>query len=106
MGIVILKGYFIFTVIIMLVYAVRHLLFAYNRMFARQKMYYNDIYSSRMPKVSVLIPMHNEEQVLQYVLEALLQCDYDRDRLEIIPINDNSTDPPRSCWRSITPNTR
>ena len=92
MGIVILKGYFIFTVIIMLVYAVRHLLFAYNRMFARQKMYYNDIYSSRMPKVSVLIPMHNEEQVLQYVLEALLQCDYDRDRLEIIPINDNSTD--------------
>lgn len=92
MGIVILKGYFIFTVIIMLVYALRHLLFAYNRMFARQKMYYNDIYSSRMPKVSVLIPMHNEEQVLQYVLEALLQCDYDRDRLEIIPINDNSTD--------------
>ena len=30
--------------------------------------------------------------MLQYVLEALLQCDYDRDRLEIIPINDNSTD--------------
>ena len=92
MGIAILKGYFIFTVILMIIYAVRHLLFAYNRTFGSQKMYYNDIYSSKMPKISVLIPMHNEEQVLQYVLEALLKCDYDRDRMEIIPINDNSTD--------------
>lgn len=92
MGIAILKGYLIFTVILMIVYAIRHLLFAYNRTFGRQKLYYNDIYSSRMPKISVLIPMHNEEQVLHYVLDSLLNCDYDRDRLEIIPINDNSTD--------------
>lgn len=92
MGIAILKGYLIFTIILMIVYAVRHLLFAYNRTFGRQKLYYNDIYSSRMPKISVLIPMHNEEQVLHYVLDSLLKCDYDRDRLEIIPINDNSTD--------------
>lgn len=94
MGVVIaiMKGYMIFTVILMLVYAGRHLLFAFNRSFKRQKLYYNDIYSSRMPMISVLIPMHNEEQVLSYVLDALLECDYDRDRLEIIPINDNSTD--------------
>lgn len=92
MGIAILKGYLIFTIILMIVYAIRHLLFAYNRTFGRQKLYYNDIYSSRMPKISVLIPMHNEEQVLHYVLDSLLKCDYDRDRLEIIPINDNSTD--------------
>lgn len=92
MGIAILKGYLIFTIILMIVYAVRHLLFAYNRTFGRQKLYYNDVYSSRMPKISVLIPMHNEEQVLHFVLDSLLECDYDRDRLEIIPINDNSTD--------------
>lgn len=92
MGIAILKGYLIFTIILMIVYAIRHLLFAYNRTFGRQKLYYNDIYSSCMPKISVLIPMHNEEQVLHYVLDSLLKCDYDRDRLEIIPINDNSTD--------------
>lgn len=36
--------------------------------------------------------MHNEELVLANVLNSLLECDYDRDRLEIIPINDNSTD--------------
>lgn len=92
MGITVLKGYLIFVIVLMIVYAVRHLLFAFDRTFGRQKIYYNDIYTSRMPKISVLIPMHNEEQVLQYVLEALLLCDYDRDRLEIIPINDNSTD--------------
>lgn len=91
-GIAIMKGYMFFTIALMIVYAARHMLFAYNRTFGRQALYYNDIYSSQMPKISVLVPMHNEEQVLQYVLESLLQCDYDRDRLEIIPINDNSTD--------------
>ena len=45
-----------------------------------------------MKSISVLIPMHNEEQVLSNVLDSLLQCEYDGDRLEIIPINDNSTD--------------
>lgn len=36
--------------------------------------------------------MHNEEQVLRNVLDSLLECEYDRDRLEIISINDNSAD--------------
>lgn len=92
MVITIFKGYMIFIVVLMIVYASRHLIFAHNRLFGRQRIYYNDLYSSRMPFISVLIPMHNEEQVLHFVLESLLACDYDRDRLEIIPINDNSTD--------------
>ncbi len=87
-----LKGYMVFNIILMLVYAVRHFLFSVNRLLGRQRIYYGDIYSSRMKSISVLIPMHNEEQVLEYALEALLACDYDRDRLEIIPIDDNSTD--------------
>ncbi|MCH4192199.1 MAG: glycosyltransferase family 2 protein [Butyrivibrio sp.] len=92
MVIAIMKAYMIFVIILMLVYTVRHFLFAINRLFGKQRLYYEDIYSSRMKKVSILIPMHNEEQVLDFVLQSLLQCDYDRDRLEIIPINDNSTD--------------
>lgn len=87
-----LKGYMIFVIILMIVYTVRHFLFAVNRLSSRQRMYYNDIYSDRMKTISILIPMHNEEQVLSFVLDALLQCDYDRDRMEIIPINDNSSD--------------
>ena len=84
--------YFVLNVIIMIVYAVRHFIFSYNRIFGRQRMYYNDIYDSELPFVSVLVPMHNEEQVLKYALDALLESNYDPDLLEIIPINDNSTD--------------
>lgn len=90
--ITVLKVYFVLIIIVMLVYAVRHAFFSYNRIYGRQRMYYGDIYDSELPIISVLIPMHNEEQVLQNVLDAILECNYDRDRLEIIPINDNSTD--------------
>ena len=36
--------------------------------------------------------MHNEEGVAADVLQALVECDYDRDRLEILAINDRSSD--------------
>ncbi len=88
----ILRGYMVFVIVVMLIYMLRHFVFTNNRLLGRQRLYYNDIYSSRMKSISVLIPMHNEEQVLENVIESLLKCDYDRDRIEIIPINDNSTD--------------
>lgn len=88
----ILKWYMIFVIIVMIIYTVRHFTFSQNRLIGRQRLYYSDIQSSKMKKISVLIPMHNEELVLANVLNSLLECDYDRDRLEIIPINDNSTD--------------
>lgn len=93
MGIIsILKIYLVVTIIIMMLYAIRHAIFSYNRMFGRQRIYYNDIYDSELPFISVLIPMHNEEKVLHYTLDALLECDYDRNNMEIIAIDDNSTD--------------
>lgn len=92
MVIKIMQGYIIFVIIVMLLYTVRHFFFTIVRLLGRQRLYYNDIVSSRMKHISVLIPMHNEEKVLDNVLTALLECDYDADRLEIIPINDNSTD--------------
>lgn len=93
MGIIkVLKIYFVFTIAVMMLYAIRHAIFSYNRMFGRQRIYYNDVYDSELPFISVLIPMHNEEKVLHYVLDSLLECDYDREKIEIIPINDNSTD--------------
>lgn len=92
MGVIILKVYMIAVIILMMVYAVRHFIFTHNRLFGEQKIYFSDIYSSDMPSVSVLVPMHNEESVLNNVLNSLLECDYDRDKLEIIPIDDNSTD--------------
>ena len=92
MVVAIMKGYIIFVIILMLLYTARHFYFTIVRLLGRQRLYYNDILTDRMKSISVLIPMHNEEQVLSNVLDSLLQYEYDRDRLEIIPINDNSTD--------------
>lgn len=92
MVVLILKIYFIVTIVIMLIYAIRHFVFTYNRLFVKQKISYRDIYTSDLPMISVLIPMHNEELVLQKIISALLECDYDPDRLEIIAINDHSED--------------
>ena len=88
----IMKAYIIFVIIVMLLYSGRHFYFTVVRLLGRQRIYYNDIETSRLKTISVLIPMHNEEKVLDNVLTSLLNCDYDRDKLEIIPINDNSTD--------------
>lgn len=87
-----IKGYIIFTIIILLAYSIRHLLFTFNRMYYIQRIYYSDLYNSENQFVSVLIPMHNEEATAKNVLSSLLKSDYDHNKLEIIPINDNSTD--------------
>lgn len=92
MGITILKAYLFIVIVLMMLYTIRHYIFSFLRMNGRQRIYYNDIMSSKMKKISVLIPMHNEELVLNNVLDSLLECDYDRDLLEIIPIDDNSSD--------------
>ncbi len=44
------------------------------------------------PGVSILVPAYNEEIVMAGTLESLLHLDYPRDRLEIIVIDDSSTD--------------
>ncbi len=45
-----------------------------------------------LPAVTVLLPAHNEEMVIERTLKALLALRYPRDRLEILVINDASTD--------------
>ncbi|MEW9700597.1 glycosyltransferase [Paenibacillus sp. SI8] len=44
------------------------------------------------PKVSVMIPAHNEEVVIERTIKAMLKLEYPKDLLEIIVINDNSKD--------------
>ncbi len=45
-----------------------------------------------LPAVSLMIPARNEAMVITDTLKALLNLDYPRDRLEILVINDGSTD--------------
>lgn len=44
------------------------------------------------PKVTVLVPAHNEEKVIGNTVDAIARSIYPRDKLEIIVINDSSTD--------------
>jgi glycosyltransferase involved in cell wall biosynthesis len=46
----------------------------------------------RLPRISVIIPTYNEEKMLDTVLTALGEVDYPRDQLEIIVIDNGSTD--------------
>lgn len=45
-----------------------------------------------LPAVSVLIPCHNEERVLMGTLRAMLALEYPADKIEILVVNDGSTD--------------
>lgn len=45
-----------------------------------------------LPKISLMIPAHNESIVITHTLKALLRLDYPADHLEILVINDGSTD--------------
>jgi 1,2-diacylglycerol 3-beta-glucosyltransferase len=44
------------------------------------------------PKVTILVPCHDEEYVVEPLVDALLKIDYPAELLQIICVNDNSTD--------------
>jgi len=90
--VVALTAWLVAIVIVMLVYAGRHWLLTLNRLLGHQRPYMQDIVDDDLPGVTVLVPMHNEEQVADGVLTALLGQHYPADRLEIIPIDDHSED--------------
>ncbi|MDI6840942.1 MAG: glycosyltransferase [bacterium] len=45
-----------------------------------------------LPKVSVIVPVYNGERTLMECLNSLMKLKYPRDRLEIIVVDNNSTD--------------
>ena len=90
--ILILKIYLLVFVAIVLLYMLRHFIFTFNRLFGRQKLYYQDILDNEVPFVTVMIPMHNEELVAKQIMDRLMESDYPIEKLEILPINDHSDD--------------
>jgi len=48
--------------------------------------------ASRSPTVSVLIPAYNEEKTIGKTIESVLEINYPKGKLEVIVINDCSTD--------------
>ena len=47
------------------------------------------------PSVTVIVPVRNGEQTIQPLLESLQKLDYDRNKVEVIVVDGNSTDKTR-----------
>jgi cellulose synthase/poly-beta-1,6-N-acetylglucosamine synthase-like glycosyltransferase len=94
---------FVLQLIVVLigVYALRHYFFVLNRLFGKQRHPYLDIDIADWPSVTVVIAAHNEEAVIAGSLHAVLQVDYPREKLTIMPMNDRSTDRTREIVDAI-----
>lgn len=57
--------------------------------------------ASSWPSVTVLVPAHNEEGVLPGCLAAMADLEYPRDRLDVLVIDDRSTDRTGELARSL-----
>lgn len=82
-------------VVMLMVFTARHYVFTFARLFGRQRQPYLDIEAGNWPNVVVFIAAHNEELVIADSLTALLEVDYPRDRLILMPVNDRSSDDTR-----------
>jgi glycosyltransferase involved in cell wall biosynthesis len=49
--------------------------------------------------ISIVVPVHNEERLIEGCIRSLLELDYPRDRYEIIVVDNNSTDRSREIVR-------
>ncbi|UCZ53580.1 glycosyltransferase family 2 protein [Bacillus shivajii] len=54
------------------------------------------------PSVSVLIPAHNEEIVIERTLKAMVRFTYPKDKLEVVVINDQSNDQTGELARNVS----
>jgi len=89
----ILSFILIVLVFIMLAYLARHLLFTLTALYYRRgQPHYTPHGLVYRPTLSVLIPAHNEEKVIGRILQRTTELTYPKDKLEIIVINDGSTD--------------
>jgi cellulose synthase/poly-beta-1,6-N-acetylglucosamine synthase-like glycosyltransferase len=84
----------LFAALILLIsiYTLRHYCLTINRVLGKQRHPYIDIETAEWPAVTVLIAAHNEEAVIADILRALLEVDYPKDKLIMVPVNDRSTD--------------
>lgn len=86
-------SYFLFGLMtVLVVYGLRHYYFTLHRLFVPQARLFEGTQVALWPRLTVFIAAHNEEAVIAKCIEALIAADYPRDRYEIIPVNDRSSD--------------
>src|SRR5437016_8773084 len=89
------------VILFICIYTVRHFCFTLNRVMGGQRHPYIDVDTADWPAVTVLVAAHNEEAVVADILRALLEVDYPREKLSIVPVNDRSTDRTREIIDSF-----
>jgi biofilm PGA synthesis N-glycosyltransferase PgaC len=55
----------------------------------------------RYPSVAIVVPAHNEERTLEQTIRTLLGLEYPKDKLEIIIVDDGSTDSTRAIGEAL-----
>jgi cellulose synthase/poly-beta-1,6-N-acetylglucosamine synthase-like glycosyltransferase len=89
-----LEALFIFLAVLMTIYLIRHYAFTITVLKTTQKNK-KDVSARNMvyqPTVSILIPARNEEKVIERILQRMTELTYPKDKLQIIVIDDASTD--------------
>lgn len=84
----IIIGLSFYSVVRLAVYSVSsniHAIQQHGQSKIRAKDYYR-------PKISIIVPAHNESAVIERTLTSLLSVRYPRSRIEIIVANDGSSD--------------
>lgn len=59
-----------------------------------------DIPDEKLPPVSIIVPAYNEERMLAECIDSLFALDYPKDRLQVVVVNDGSTDRTREIAAS------
>jgi cellulose synthase/poly-beta-1,6-N-acetylglucosamine synthase-like glycosyltransferase len=79
---------------LMVIYLIRHYIFTLTVLKNIQKRR-NTVTGENpayQPTVSILIPAHNEEKVIERILQRMTELTYPKDKMQIIIIDDGSTD--------------
>ncbi len=97
---------FIFSVMVIWTLLLYHVIlsflgFRYSLISEREKERFDltPLNESSLPKVTILIPAHNESAVIERTLIAMGNLNYPKEKLEILCLNDNSTDNTESIAR-------
>jgi len=87
-----LEVLFILLVLPLAAYLVRHYIFTLSVLYRRKKPVRPGCRENFVPNVSVLIPARNEETVIGRILQRMCELTYPKEKLQVIVINDASTD--------------
>jgi len=89
-----LEALFLFLTTLITAYLIRHYIFTLTILKNHQKN--KDTHETEnityQPTVSILIPAHNEEQVIGRILQGMTKLTYPKEKLQVIVIDDASTD--------------